>query len=292
MTILFLWSMGRLHWGFISRQLGASAAQLAYPVPPPTTVVGAFMAALGRALGLRDEPVAVKRGRSVSMSKPMDCALTATLSAAAGVVKGYTAGYEEPARIIGAGYKGGGSYDKAFKQPLTIGIQEVMPVQAVGAAAAVNTVIALAWLLDVAKLAGCLGVEPSDIEAVAGEAPLLVHRVGSREGLYSALAGGIQEAGTGRDRFRSILYQRESCAAPLTGSTARLQLPTPPSYIIESYVAPTGPLGGSAMITAPRRPVVFRASRGCKAVEAAARVDLEGKVLEASLGLAYPEKIM
>jgi len=282
---LFLWSAGRLHWGFIVRQLGASAAQLAYPLPPPTTVAGAFMAALGRALGLREEPLY----RGGVLGKPMYCALQATAAAAAGIVRGGSASYDEPARLVGAGYKGGASYLQAVKQPPYIGMQEVMPVQGVGASAAPDTVMALAWLFDPRRLAGCLGVAAGDVEAAAGEAALLVHRLGSREGFYSAVAGGVAEyeevEGGG---FKSILYQREACARPLTGGTARLQLPVPPDYRVEGHAVPTGPLGGSYIATAPASPVDFRVERGCAAARAEAGFRVGGESVRVPLGLAFP----
>lgn len=54
MTRVFAYARLRLHWGFIVRQPGASAAQTAYPLPPPTTVAGAFANPLARLLGIID----------------------------------------------------------------------------------------------------------------------------------------------------------------------------------------------------------------------------------------------
>jgi CRISPR-associated protein Cas5a/b/c len=121
MSQVFLYSKVKLHWGFIVRQLGASAAQLAYVLPPPPTIVGSFMNPLARILGLSEtlDPKAGPAG-----SKVMNCALKATLSAAAGLDPCGNVGvavYAEPSRITAGAYKTGGDYERALKQPPLLG---------------------------------------------------------------------------------------------------------------------------------------------------------------------------
>lgn len=272
MSLVFLYSRAVMHWGFIVRQLGASAAQLAYVLPPPPTVVGSFMNPLARILGL-SESLDPKVGPAGS--KVMSCALLATFSAAAGLDPRSDVGvavHAEPSRITAGIYKTGGDYERALKQPPYLAADRLLPVQAVGAASSPKGVIVLAWLLDPLILSKCLGedVGSDDLRAAAWS----VYRVGSREGLASVVDAGVfteletvPEGGV----FESILYQPEDCAKPLV-SVSKVTL-YDVIYRQRSYLAPSLG-GGPSGVTPPPEPASFELKSGCKAVRPCRRPEL------------------
>ena len=264
MSLVFLYSRAVMHWGFIVRQLGASAAQLAYVLPPPPTVVGSFMNPLARILGLSEslDPKAGPAG-----SKVMSCALLATFSAAAGLDPRSDVGvavHAEPSRITAGIYKTGGDYERALKQPPYLAADRLLPVQAVGATSSPGGHLVLAWLVDISRLSECLGVnvEPSDLKAAAWS----VYRVGSREGRASIADANvfeeyelepIPEGGM----FESILYQSEECTKPLTSITKVTLYDT--NYRQRSYFTPS--LGGPSGIIPLPEAASFELKSGCKA---------------------------
>ena len=265
----FLTSTVELHWGFIVRLVGTSASQPAYPLPPPTTVVGAFMNPLARILGVGEGGQPRRLHRVIS--RAMECALRATLAASAGVLPGKTgvAVYEEPSRILGGAYKAGGSYEKAVKQPPYIAVQELLPVQGTGAASAPKLRLVLAWLLDLGKIQSCLDVTigSQELESAAWS----VYRVGSREGLVSTIEaahyGGeeLETLGPG-ERFESILYQPEECSQPLEARYTVIPLPTHPDYREASFITPTTLKGATTMLTPASEPLLQAVREGCIAV--------------------------
>ena len=286
-TPIFLYSILRVHWGYIIRQPGATAAQAAYILPPPTTVVGAFANPLARILGVPDyiEKRKAKAGLPVQ-NRYMECLLHATLAAGAGLVPLQAqaigaATYEEPARIMGTPYKGGGAYQAAVKKPIYMSATELLPVQALGATSAPGTTMAIAWLLDQSRLKECLVTTPSlaELEAAAWS----VYRLGSREGLANTITAGAvdQEKLDIKDRgaYRSILYQDSSCASISRGRVSIIPM-LGLNYREREYLAPTGEPSGINIITPPPRPAMFYLrDPGCKAggyrVEAGgARLDL------------------
>ncbi|WP_460126103.1 hypothetical protein [Stetteria hydrogenophila] len=262
----FLHARIKLHWGFITRQLGASAAQLAYVLPPPPTVVGAFMNPLARILGLGEE---LNRKAGPAGGRAMGCALAATLAASAGLQPGSRVGvavHAEPSRITASLYKTGGDYARALREPIYLASDRLLPVQAVGAASAPGGSVVLAWLLDLGKLSECLGTELGlrDLKAAAWS----VYRLGSREGLVSvedagALdADGLEEVPEG-GTFESILYQREDCVA--ARAAVRLTL-YDEGYRERGYLAPQV-AGGPSGLTPPSMPSQFTLRSGCRAVK-------------------------
>ena len=265
MPPVFLYSKVKLHWGFIVRQLGASAAQLAYVLPPPPTVVGSFMNPLARILGL-SEVLNPKEGPAGS--RVMSCALRASHSAAAGLDPDGQVGitvHAEPSRITAALYKTGGNYERALRQPAYLAADRLLPVQAVGAASSPKGVLVLAWLIDPQALSKCVGVsvEPKTLEAAAWS----VYRVGSREGLVSVIEARLfheseLEMVSEGDIFDSIFYQPEECTKPLT-STAKVTL-YDSFYKERSYLAPSL-AGGSTGVTPPVEPASFELKSGCRA---------------------------
>ncbi|MEB3851669.1 MAG: hypothetical protein LRS49_03705 [Desulfurococcales archaeon] len=265
----FLHSIVELHWGFTVRQLGASAAQLAYPLPPPPSVVGAFANPLARLLGLGEE---VDPRRGPAAGRVMECALRATIAAGAGLEPSGPRGvgvvvYAEPSRIAAALYKTGGDYSNAIRQPPYLAADRLLPVQAAGSASAPGARLALAWLVDVEKLSSCLQARVGLAEL--GEAAWWVYRVGSREGLAAALEAGV--AGPGEVEvveeggvFESILYQPARCARPAPGSqVVRVNL-YGRTYREEAYLAPT-PAGGPSGLAPPPSPAGYVLTSTCRA---------------------------
>ncbi len=273
--LVFLYAKLQLHWGFIVRQAGASAAQLAYPLPPPTTVIGAFANPLGRLLDMPDampyEP-GRKRKRSTALpvtNRFMECMLKAVKTAGAGLDPEASTGvvvFEEPSRITGTPYKGGGSYDKAVKKPIYLSVQELLPVQAVGSASAPGVRLIIGALLDVDALSTCIGkkIDYDLLEMAVWGA----HRLGSREGLASVVDAWVSvdleniESGS----FMSLLYQKATCAKPARPDLVVETVMTNELYQSTSYYVPASPASSSAMLTPPLRQVLFSLRGGCKAV--------------------------
>ena len=274
-TRVFLYTILKLQWGYIVRQPGATAAQAAYVLPPPTTVVGAFANPLARILGVPDYAER-RRGGLPVRNRYMECLLASTLAAGAGLVglgplRVGAVTYEEPARIMGTPYKSGGSYQKAVKQPIYLSATELLPVQAAGAASAPGAVVALSWLLDTSRLEGCLrgSVSIRDLDRAARA----VYRLGSREGLAHPLeAGAIPGDGLEeKDRgfYSSVLYQDSSCASREEGYTVPVAL-LGLDYRERVYLVPSGLLGGANILTPPERAPIFYLRPGCRAAGASA----------------------
>jgi len=165
---IFLYTILDLHWGYTVRQPGATAAQSAYVLPPPTTVVGAFANPLARILGVPDYVERRLLVRLPVQNRFMKCLLGATLAAGAGLLPARSpaigaATYEEPSRIMGTPYKGGGDYREAVRKPAYLSATTLLPVQAVGAASAPGALLALAWLVNVDVLSDCVS-ERVDID--------------------------------------------------------------------------------------------------------------------------------
>ena len=269
MQLVLLHSKIALHWGFIARVPGASAAQPAYTLPPPTTVVGAYANPLTR---LIEEPDSlytsligkVHRGRRAhgAMSRTLKCSLDATLGAGAGLSGTIgVASIEEPSRILAGPYKGGGSYDRAVRSPPYIGAQEVMPVQAMGHTMAPGAVMEVAWLLDIDRLAGCLGVDGEWLGDALELAAWSIYRIGSREGLASIIdAKAVKQPVTGEGVFESILYQRADCVTPISGGIVEVTL-NDTHYTEALYYVPGQ--GGAGAI-APSGPARFTTHQSCR----------------------------
>ncbi len=270
MKPVFLYSTLQLHWGFIVRQAGASAAQSAYIVPPPTTIVGAFASPLARILEIPDaidpERIRGRRAKLPVSNRMMLCAINSTLAAGAGLEPGSgVVVYEEPSRISGPPYKGGGAYDRAVEKPIYESVQEILPVQAVGAVSAPNARMVIAWLVNIDELGSCMGrsVEESMLE----EAAWSVYRLGSREGISSVTRAGVDvdpeilNAGV----VETILYQKEECVAPVHGANVAGVTLLNTSYEESYYYMPAGMMSGSSIITPPPRPVKFMLRDGCSA---------------------------
>ena len=271
--LAFLHARVLLHWGFSVRQVGASAAQLAYVLPPPPTVVGAFMNPLARALGLGE---LLSPGRGPATGPAMECALRATVAASAGLEGDVgVAVHAEPSRILAAPYKSGGSYTRALRQPPYTAADELLPVQATGSASSPSR-MHLAWLVDAGALGRCLGrgVDPELLEAAAWS----VYRLGSREGLASVLEARaygpeeLEEVGEGSE-VETVLYQPGECVEPaLPEGVVKVAL-YDLSYREAEFYAP-GSLGGPSFLLPPRRPALLTLRSGCRAVRPRRRPEL------------------
>ncbi|MEM0366125.1 MAG: hypothetical protein QXJ70_03600 [Acidilobaceae archaeon] len=203
-----------LHWGFIVRIPGATAAQPALAIVPPTTVVGAFAASLLRALGYSEGDISImrhtvsksgRRKKTLSieavLSPVFQDILNSTIVASMGLhPQSEGPGVSvimEASRILAAPYKTGGSWEKAVKaKPYTLefyknAITMALPVQAVGAAYAPSTIIDLVWVVDAGKLTKSLpggGIKVSDIDDIGLSVAYGVTRLGSKEGICSVNA--------------------------------------------------------------------------------------------------------
>jgi CRISPR-associated protein Cas5a/b/c len=206
----FFYSKVRLHWGFIVRVKGATAAQPALVLPPPTTVVGAFAYPLARLLGLRDEPPSARKGaKKPVITDVFECFLKATRGASAGLDPMSPTGlssYMETTRIMGFVYKTGGQVNKVLKEPIYKSISTIMPVQPLGATYSPGGVVHIGALIDVEDLARCLGVGVDDVEDAAVKACHGVSRLGSKEGVVSVLEAAYGEPEAVEGDFYTLGY--------------------------------------------------------------------------------------
>ncbi|MEM2288094.1 MAG: CRISPR-associated protein Cas5 [Sulfolobales archaeon] len=275
-----------LHWGFTVRIPGASAAQLAVPIPPPTTIVGSLAAALYRGLGLKDYVERLPRisSASRSLSRHFDCALRATLAAVAGLVPSSEyvglCVHQEPSRLAAAPYKTGGSWDKAIKSSFGSAdfyskfLTEALPVQAAGATYGPGAQIDMLWVFDVKALANCLcnvlglvlGVE--ELDHVGLVAAYGVTRVGSKEGLTSVdgavyAKDGIKILFEG-EVVKTHLYTPASCVEPITKDIIRVSL-WDINYSHSYYYIPGFSSGSVVSPASPGREPRYRIMNGCVA---------------------------
>ena len=276
--VSLLYTTVEAHWGYIVRQPGATAAQTAYILPPPPTVVGAFAAVLGRLLRLPDAHAGGKRKRPV-LTGLMECALQATITVGAGLLAAREGGasggvvlVEEPSRIIGAPYKGGGALNRALSKPIALSAKDLLPVQAVGAASGPGALLVLAWLLDAERLESCLGRKISN--ELMSVAPSSVFRLGSREGLvsvvgerghlpgYGVVSGDELEALGSGCEYESILYQPASCALSESPASVVSVVLLDEHYREREYLVPAGPGSGPGIIYPPSSPARFRLAHG------------------------------
>jgi len=253
-----------LSWGFIVRYRGVSAAQPALPIPPPTTVVGAFAYPLIRALEMSSHIAigSIDWGEGKLISEIMKPLLKATVSAAAGMASpqyerahrgprvGYfkvgLAVYQELGRIIGAPYKGDTEIGRIKKAKLmsseffTEAITRAMPVQAVGATYAPGLKVELLWIVDAEKVSRELNVSLEKLDTVAKKAVYGVVRLGSKEGLVAIEdARYIESVRVHKpgEKISTRLYVPKSCAELVSGNAGELVLPNL-EYKLTTYYVP------------------------------------------------------
>ncbi|MDM7275200.1 MAG: hypothetical protein P3X22_003645 [Thermoprotei archaeon] len=256
-SIRLFYSQVALHWGYIIRVPGATAAQPALTLAPPTTVAGAFAASLLRVLGFR-EGIILRAGRAGvegAFSKVFECILKSTVAASMGLhpIRDEGVGLSvimEPSRLIAAPYKTGGDRRAFEESPWSIGfykegITKALPVQAVGATYGPSALVDLVWAVDVESLVKCLpyeGASVENIDRVGHYAVYGVTRLGSKEGICSAVAACYVEEpvviNVG-ETFTAHTYVPAKCVAPLHSQlVSRVQM-WDLSYLYEDYYAPS-----------------------------------------------------
>lgn len=297
-SIRAIFSRVSLHWGFVVRIPGASAAQTALSITPPTTVVGSFAAALFRALGLKDLTEALSRALEArkTLSKHFNCALEATLTAVAGLTPSSEfvglCVHQEPSRLTAAPYKTGGSWAKALKSSFgstdfySKFVTEALPVQAAGAAYGPGALLDLLWIFDVEVLTRYLNrelgltVSVEEIDRVGLAAAYGVSRIGSKEGLTSVevatyVRDGISLLSTG-EVVRTHLYVPAVCVEPVTKDITKVSL-WDLKYGLSEYFMPEPASEALVVPTPPERVPSYRIVSGsCVAYVVPAEVEVVG----------------
>ncbi|MDW8082664.1 MAG: hypothetical protein RMI56_02580 [Sulfolobales archaeon] len=296
-----------LHWGFIVRILEASASQLALPIPPPTTVVGALSYSLFKALGLGDltKPSTERKSSGMTFSTHFDCALEATITAAAGITPSEEPTgicvHQEPSRLSAAPYKTGGSWEDALKSSFGSRefyakfLAEASPVQAVGAAYGPGTPVDLLWVFDVEQLVKCLkssmrlDLEVSVVDNVGKIAAYGAVRLGSKEGIQSvetaiyAREDAIRVLHPGEIAI-THLYTPTDCVEPIEG-VSRISM-WDLSYKSREYYLPE-PASNSLVISiSPERVPAYRVTSPCSAFS----IQIDGGKEITAVGLKLYER--
>jgi len=293
-------------WGFVVRHRGVTAAQPAYPIPPPTTVVGTFAYPLLRILGLppinKASSIAWGEGRLISdLMKPL---LESTIMATAALIsprmceevalphshgKSLRVGvavYQELGRIIASPYKTGGQVKDIKSSKVlesrffTDAIPKAFPVQAVGATYAPALMVKLLWVLNAEKLSKEINVSIDKLDSAGRKAVYGVVRIGSKEGIVALEEAmyvqnpRILDPG---EKVNSRFYIEQSCVEALDPAmTAEIVLPDL-QYKLTSYYLPAH-IGSNTVIiplAEGETPPLFRVLSPCKAI---AIPNLEGVI--------------
>ena len=204
MKPLMIVSEVELAWGFSVRYAGASAAQPALPIPPPTTIVGFYAEPLARLLELPEY-----RGPKKAPCSPAALLAEHTLAASAGLSPESKTGlvvHSDLSHVVTLPYQ---------RKRKTGWEQLAFAAQAVGAAYGPAARLYLALIVDIEGLAGALGERP---ENIAGMLAWSGWRLGSKEGLVSVLYAETFEPETpAKGVFETVLYQESSLADPISG---------------------------------------------------------------------------
>ncbi len=253
-------------WGYSVRYAGASAAQPALPLPPPSSVVGFYAEALARVLGL---PEAGRHGRH----------------GVAGVLASYTvaagAGLD-PRSPVGVAVYGdaGRVLSLVYQRKRREWEKYAWAVQSMGAAYAPSALLCLAIVVDVDGVAERLGAGVDEVLEALGAGGW---RLGSKEGIVFVEWSGVVEAealGGGWDGvFRSVLYQEAGLVEPLDYGYVEVSMwglealrgregPVP-TY--KRFIVPASPSSTPSIIVPPPDAARFRV-RGRGVVVYGARV--------------------
>ncbi|MET1160253.1 MAG: CRISPR-associated protein Cas5 [Thermoprotei archaeon] len=271
-----------LSWGFTIRCKEVSAAQPAYPVPTPTTVVGAIGYSLARVLGLNDDAARIKYGEGYLISSSMKVFLESTITASAALIKPahnkYSAGgisvYQEPGRVIASMYKGGGEISRIKKAKIFTdqfykdGLGRILPVQAVGSAYGPGLIVDLLWIVDAYKLTRELGISLERFDEAARKAIYGVIRLGSKEGLVSLIKAeyytDVLKIGPGTN-FRTRFYIDTQCVDALDKEFVS-EIPLPGlNYKIKKFYMASQLASRNIIIPLPENyiPPSYRLLSGC-----------------------------
>lgn len=283
-----------LSWGFVVRHSGVSAAQPAYLLPPPTTIVGAFAQPIARAAGLNPYQYgrlgpSLEWGEGRLISPLMRPFLESTVVAAAGFIASDgepgvgLAIHQEVSRIAASMYRGGEDIRRMRRAKLKSteffeeAVTRAIPVQAVGAAYAPGVRVELLWIFDVVKLSEGLGIGVDELEGVVEKAAYGLSRLGSKEGLVAVepetvvydRSPKILPAGS---RVRTRLYVDASCVEPLDPESSFRALI--PGLDYKSRLHYVGAHFASSLMLVPLRekdpPPTYRVLEPCKAISASA----------------------
>lgn len=222
-----------LSWGYTIRYKATSAAQPAYALPPPTTIVGAFAYPLTKLLKLNPyrDCTNVSWGKGRIISCTMTHLLDATIMAAAGFVEeDYPTGiavHQETGRISASMYKGGGERARISAEFMssnffTEALPRVITAQAVGAAYGPLVQIDLLWVVNARKLCEKLNITIDEFDEAAQIAVYGLVRLGSKESIVaidpskSKFIKNPQIMQIG-DKIRTRLYVPKKCVEVLDG---------------------------------------------------------------------------
>lgn len=276
-TLRFFYSTIRLSWGFTVRYREVSAAQPAYVLPPPTTVVGAFAYPLARILGFRDVyESGEKLGNGVLVSKYMKPFLEATRAASAGVITDMGAGlavHSEISKISAVRYKGDTERRRMMTTPFsnrfyTEALPKVFPALAVGSTYGPGATLLLSWVVDASKLSKSLGLKEEDIDSVGPIASHGVSRIGSKEGLVASDPEGSGYVKNPRilasSPFKTIQYVIKKCAEPLY-TAPEVELPYL-DYRLRKFYVPSIQASNALVVPLKRGELLdFTLQEPCKA---------------------------
>jgi CRISPR-associated protein Cas5a/b/c len=212
--IRFFYSLLRVHWGFSVRLKGATASQPSLPLPPPTTILGAFAQPLLKLLDIGfDHPIKYdKKDWGSVVTSSFKCFLYSALGAAMALDPENIVGvsnYAEITRIMSLPYRTGGKVKDAIKSPIHESISFIMPVQAMGSSYSPGALIHIGAVLDIDRLSECLNVAVKDIEDVGLQSCYGVSTLGSKEGLVSVVKAYYGEPMTYNDEINTIAYVPE-----------------------------------------------------------------------------------
>ncbi|MEM0379708.1 MAG: CRISPR-associated protein Cas5 [Desulfurococcaceae archaeon] len=226
-----------LTWGFSIRHKGTSAAQPAYILPPSTTVVGAFLYPLLRAmdqLGIRIfEGREDYYGKHRLITPIIKYFLEETKVASASLTSredslkntGLTT-HQEFGRLVTAPYRSGGGWESARKTILFSeefyrkGITQAIAVQGIGVTYGPGALIELIWVFDAENICNKLKIKPGEFDKIAEKTVHGVIRVGSKESLVAVdyektlYDKNVVVLKPG-ERFKTRFYVEKRCVDPI-----------------------------------------------------------------------------
>lgn len=275
-------------WGYTIRYHGASAAQPAYLLPPPTSIVGAFTQPIARLLELNPystQTQTIDYGNGKLITPLMKPFLEATITASAGLVTSEgdprvgLAFYQEIGRLIATMYKGTSELDRIKKAKFMSSeffedaLPRALPVQAVGAVYAPLVRMELLWVFDALKLSKELNISLDQLDKVADKAAYGLTRIGSKEGIVAidpskTVYDKSPKILTAGEKVRTRLYVESNCVEPLDPRPVYQIVIPGMSYSDKLYYI--GARFASNTIIFPLRegdpPPLYRVLTPCKAV--------------------------
>lgn len=256
-----------LAWGFSVRYPMSSAAQLAPPLPPPSTAIGALAEALAITLGLGETikvaGKAAKRGRKRSKE-----GLCSTAYAVFKATKGaaFALSPESPVgvalkseinRLLQAPYLNPGNVHEGDE----INKVRMFGVQAITSAYAPKGLLWMMVVLDEKELVGELRAIRKDLkgeEVMDALERVTIRRIGVKEGIVSTKKKEVGEV-TKEEEVESCFYARKGSVVRKLGKAVPIVMWRPgretfcggdPKYDV--YLVPAGPLSDQFFLTPPR----------------------------------------